>query len=138
VRDARQFGRFFAVGALGFAVDAGGLLALARAGLDPLVARALSFLFATLVTYALNRRWTFGASGLGWWRGWVTYVAATSLGALLNYLAFAGVVAAFGASSPMLLAGTALGSAIGLFFNYALSRRVVFREPRPIDGRSGR
>lgn len=138
VPDLRQFGRFFAVGAIGFAVDAGVVLALSQAGLNPLVARLLSFLVATLATYALNRRWTFGHSGGGWWRGWLTYVGATSLGAALNYAAFAIWIRAFGDEPAMIFAGTALGSAVGLVFNYTLSRRVVFRKDRLPDVRSAR
>lgn len=128
VADLGRFGRFFVVGALGFAVDAAGVITLTLLGLHPLVARVLSFILATIATYSANRRWTFRDRVKGnWMRGWVTYVSATSLGAALNYTTFAAWLAMTDRSPMMILAGTAAGSAVGLLFNYSMSQRVVFR-----------
>ena len=55
------FLRFAAVGAIGFVVDAGVLLALVALGwASPIEGRLISFACAVLVTFELNRRWSFG------------------------------------------------------------------------------
>lgn len=127
----KSFGRFFLVGALGFLVDAGGVVLLSGwLGLVPWLARIPSFLVATVVTYAFHRRWTFGIDPRGGVvRGWLAYIGATSIGALLNYLAFMLWTAAQGSSPAMLFVGTAIGSAVGLAFNYTISSRVIFQRP---------
>ena len=55
--------RFLAVGVVGLSVNIGLLLLLERAGLPLWGALAASLVVATLVTWALNRRHTFAASG---------------------------------------------------------------------------
>jgi putative flippase GtrA len=55
--------RFLAVGGAGLAVDAATFSAAFAAGVPLTVARALSLGLATIVTWRLNRRFTFQASG---------------------------------------------------------------------------
>ena len=55
--------RFLAVGVVGLATNIGLLLLLERAGLPLWAALAVSLVAATLVTWVLNRRHTFSASG---------------------------------------------------------------------------
>lgn len=124
----RRFLRFFAVGALGFVVDAGLTLALSQgAHLHALAARFPAFLAASAVTYALNRCWTFEGRTTTWLRGWSHYLAVTSIGALLNYLTYALTIVLVGTSPRTTLAGVALGSIVGLGFNFTMSDRIVFR-----------
>ena len=125
----KSFARFFVVGGAGFLVDAGGVILLSEwLGLAPWLARIPSFLVATVVTYAFHRNWTFGTDPRGGVvRGWLTYIGATSIGALLNYAAFTLWISAQGSSAAMLFAGTAVGSAVGLAFNYTISSRVIFK-----------
>jgi putative flippase GtrA len=131
----RRFRRFLAVGALGLLVDAGLTLALAaEAGLPPLAARVPAFVLATIVTYALNRRYTFGPGGRerGWLAGWLAYVIATSIGAAINFGVYSGVVVALGPAPVTLLGGVVLGSVIALAFNFTVSQRIIFRPVRPV------
>lgn len=53
---------FAAVGALGFAVDAGILYLLVRSGYGPVVSRFVSASCAITVTWLLNRRYVFRTS----------------------------------------------------------------------------
>lgn len=123
--EAKRFLRFCGVGMVGFMVDAG--LTLASMGLvPPMLGRIPAFLTASLVTYTLNRRLTFGHNG-HFLKGWLHYLMAGIVGVLLNYAAYAATLAAFGTSQIVALLGIALGSAIGLAFNYWASSRLVFR-----------
>jgi putative flippase GtrA len=54
-----QLWRFGLVGCVGAVVDFGSLQLMIRAGVQPDVARAVSFLFGSTVAYLLNRRFTF-------------------------------------------------------------------------------
>jgi putative flippase GtrA len=60
---AAAFSRFLGVGLVGLAVDASIFTAMDLAHVRPEISRAVSLGVATLVTWRLNRRHTFGASG---------------------------------------------------------------------------
>lgn len=124
-----MFSRFLVVGTIGFIVDAGGTLLLAKGlGAPAWFARIPAFVAATWVTYALHRVWTFAARANAQPpRGWFAYIAATSLGALLNYAAYTAVLVALGNSGASIVAGVAVGAVVGLGFNYWMSSRVIFR-----------
>jgi putative flippase GtrA len=57
-----QLSRFVAIGAFSALVDYGSYQGLLALGLDPNVAKAISFILGTTTAYLLNRRFTFGAS----------------------------------------------------------------------------
>jgi putative flippase GtrA len=131
VRQSR-FLRFAAVGAAGFVVDESVLFVMQRfVGLDPLTGRVISILAAMTFTWWGNRNLTFhdhkafGAAAMA--REWMRFVAANLLGALINYASYAALVrfAPAPADNPYL--ATAVGVAIGLLFNFTLSKRLVFR-----------
>jgi len=128
----RRFLRFFLVGALGFVVDAGLTLLLSQGThLHALAARVPAFLVASAVTYALNHSWTFEGHTTAWLRGWIHYLAVTSVGTLLNYLTYGLTLVLLGTAPQTTLAGVALGSIVGLGFNFTLSDRMVFRRKSP-------
>ena len=121
-----QFLRFGVVGGAGFLVDAGVLLAALGLGLDKYSGRALSYLAAVTTTFALNRAWTFRErrAGPGVAAQWARFAALNLVGFAANYGTYAALVA-FTATHPVL--AVAAGSLAGMGFNFALSRRYVFR-----------
>ena len=132
--DLRQsrFLRFAAVGAAGFVVDESVLAVMQRlVGLDPYSARAISIVAAMSFTWWGNRNLTFrehaaeGTAAIA--REWLRFVAANSVGALVNYGTYAALVrfAPWPANNAYL--ATAIGVGIGLLFNFTLSKRLVFR-----------
>ena len=116
------------VGTLGFLADTAVVYAL-RGALGLYGARAVSFLVAVTLTWALNRSWTFrGARPRGSLaQQWALFVAANSSGAALNIATYVVLVAAvpYCAANPVVAVGA--GAVAGMFVNFALSRRVVFR-----------
>jgi putative flippase GtrA len=124
----RQILRYGAVGTLGFAVDAGLLYLLTSKGADPYYARVASFAAALTATWGLNRVWTFqlrGAAGVG--RSYVGYLLVQLMGALTNYLVYAGVLQVIAPTPGHAVFALACGSALGLAVNFTGARMVFAR-----------
>jgi putative flippase GtrA len=123
-----QFLRFGVVGTAGFLMDSAVLLAMLALGAGPYAGRVLSYLAAASLTFALNRAWTFrSAAKAPVARQWGRFVALNLLGFVANYGTYAAALAA----SPLVAAypvlGVAAGSIAGMFINFAVSHRFVFR-----------
>ena len=125
-----QFVKFGLVGVVGFGVDVGVLkLGMLVFGFGPYSARALSFCAAVFTTWICNRSFTFrGQRGGSASREGLTFLLVCCGGFVLNY----GTYAALVASVPFILhhpeGGVAAGSLAGMFFNFGLSKKLVFRD----------
>jgi putative flippase GtrA len=123
-----HFVKFSLVGVVGFVIDSGVLVLLLMAGLDPLGGRVCSYLVAASGTWYCNRRFTFrdrrSAAGT---RQWLGFLAANSIGAMVNYGTFAALVLTVPTVAVHPVIGVAAGSIMGLACNFTLSRALVFR-----------
>jgi len=118
-----SFFRFCLVGAVGFLVDAGLLMALIEAGaLEPIPARVVSILVA--VTWLLNRLLTFRSDDPRYLFEWSRYALINGIGALVNYGCYVACLLLIPGISPLL--ALAVGSAVALIVNYLGSRHFVF------------
>ena len=119
---------FSLVGAAGFVVDAAIVWALTSSGANAIIAQAIAFAVAVTVTWLLNRQFTFAQhASPNRLREWMHYVAANSLGAVVNngvYVLLVLMVVIF-SKEPVL--AVAAGSLAGLVFNFTASRAWVFR-----------
>jgi putative flippase GtrA len=124
-----QFVRFCIVGAIGFCVDTSILLSLVRLyGVDPYVARVVSYLVAATGTWALNRQFTFDSrSASRLHHEWARYISVNAIGGGVNYLAYALSVWSLALAGHQLILGVAVGAAMGLAVNFTASRYLVFR-----------
>lgn len=125
----REFIAFCGVGTIGFIVDAGLIQLLAGAWKwDPYLARILTYLCAATVTWSLNRSITFRhAKGADWRSQWSRYVVVNAVGAGINYLAFAATLLVSQTAHSYPALAVAVGSIVGLAFNFTLSKAVVFK-----------
>lgn len=127
-----RIARFGVVGGVGFAVDAGVLMALLALELaNPYVARCLSFPPAVLVTWWLNRSFVFEsaadsvrAKGSEYGR----YFAVQFIGVLINFAVYSGCIyfLPFFQSWPIL--ALVVGSGVAMLFNYIGADAWVFRK----------
>jgi putative flippase GtrA len=117
--------RFLAVGCAGLALDAGLFSALVFEGVPESLARAASLGAATLLTWRLNRRFTFGDSRRlqPFEGGWYVAVALGAQG--LSYLIFL-TLRTLMPDLPA-LAALLIGAVAATAFSYSGQRFLTFR-----------
>ncbi len=122
-----QFFRFGVVGGFGFVVTTAVLYAT-RPWVGNYAAIIPAFLVAATGNWALNRLWTFRGRGTqSAFREWAMFLAANLVGMALNAATYWTLISlsALCAANPVI--ALAVGTLVGLFANFTLSRRVVFR-----------
>ncbi len=135
----RQGSAFLVVGAIGFLVDAGTYNVLVFWGGDgvlnqaPLLAKIMSILVATVVTYFGNKWWTFAhKQGGSPAREYLLYTVfnVVAIGLQLGCLGFSRYVLHL--SSPLAdnISGTLIGQIVAVVFRYWAYDTFVFAESR--------
>jgi putative flippase GtrA len=121
--------RFGIVGAIGFLIDSSILYLLTRNGMNPLVARCVSFPIALGTTWLLNSRWTFTADQARLPRSdqRMRYAGTQLIGLIINYTTFAVALRLLGSTSLHAVLALAIASVLAMLFNFAGARYFVFR-----------
>lgn len=123
----QQFLRFGTVGLAGFCVDVA-CVYLLRDWSGLFWAGLVAYLAAASTTWALNRVWTFaGAARGGLVRQWLLFLAANGVGFVLNRGTFTLLIALVPLCERQPVFAILAGTLLGMFANFSLSRRVVFR-----------
>jgi len=113
------------VGGTGFVVDAVLLTAFVATGLaGPLVARVFSIALAGLVTWQLNRNFTFAPSGDSQMAEAARYGGIVVAASVVNYLIYAGLMLAIQGLEPLI--ALILSSIGAMGFSYIGYDRFVF------------
>jgi putative flippase GtrA len=122
-----QFLRFGVVGAVGFLVDTATVYAVRdRWGLYG--AGLAGYVTAASSNWVLNRVWTFRGQGSGpAHRQWAMFMVTNLGGFVLNRGTYAVLVTFVAAAAQQPVIAVAAGAVAGLFVNFTLSRRLVFR-----------
>ena len=121
-----QLVQFLTVGGLGTLVNLLLLTLLLRLGLAARSAVAAAIALSMVFNFVLNRRFSFGESRReGWLRQFMGFMAACSVGALINYAVTLLLMGRAAALRPQLAA--LLGIAAATAFNFVASRYLVFR-----------
>ncbi len=83
---------------------------------------------AASVNWLFNRLWTFRGQGAGpAHRQWLKFLLANMVGFVLNRGTYALMVTYVAAAAAQPVLAVAAGSVVGMFVNFDLSRRLVFR-----------
>lgn len=123
-----KFPAFFMVGGVGFAVDAIVLMVLVHGyGWGEYTGRLLSCMASVTSTWLLNSNFVFASGKVtDRRREYVRYLGLQGVTATINYSVYAVCLI----SSPVMLKwpvlGVAVGSAVGLVFNFLGARNYVF------------
>jgi putative flippase GtrA len=121
---------FGLIGGVGFIVD-GGILTILSSwfGANVYAARAISFPIATVVTWYLNRTFTFKTHAKPniSKEEYVRYLVVQIGGALLNLAVFIILIQFFTWMNKLPITPLAVGAVFGMIFNYTFSRIWVFK-----------
>ncbi|WP_239187484.1 GtrA family protein [Candidatus Nitrotoga sp. HW29] len=122
---------FGVVGAVGFVVDAFLLTVLTiQFGWDVLPSRTGSFACATVVTWSLNRMFTFSRpvsrEPQARKKEYFLYLTVQVVGAALNFVVFFALIEWNPVLRQMPIIPLAGGAVIALVFNFTMSRKFVF------------
>jgi dolichol-phosphate mannosyltransferase len=121
-----QLAQFLFVGGMGTVVNLVALTLFIKMGM-PVRAGVAAAIFASMCfNFVLNRRFSFSAARhRAWPRQFVSFIAASSVGALINYGVTVVLLHRIPDMRPQMAA--LIGIAIGTGFNFAASRYLVFR-----------
>lgn len=124
---ALDFLRFGTVGAVGFTVETAVVYA-SRAAIGLYWGGVVAYLVAASCNWLINRLWTFRGRGAGpMHRQWALFLAANAVGFAANRGAYFALIT----FSPLAFDHPVLaifaGTLSGMFLNFHLSRRIVFR-----------
>jgi putative flippase GtrA len=122
-----QFVKFGAVGLSGLIIDTATVYAL-RGSLGLYGAGIVAYVVAASVNWLLNRIWTFRGRGSGpAHHQWGRFMLANLVGFALNRGTYALLVTFVPIAAAQPVIATSAGSVAGMFVNFYLSRRMVFR-----------
>jgi putative flippase GtrA len=126
----REIISFAAVGTAGFVLDAAIVWALINyAAITPMPAKLMAFPFAVTLTWFLNRNNTFkDRKQSNYLKEWIKYIQVNSIGAITNNVSFIILVAKNDYLYQQPIIAVALGSIIGMIFNFLGSKFWVFNE----------
>ena len=122
-----EFFRFGVVGTLGFVWDT-----MTVYGLAPFVGLYVAgigaYFVAASANWLLNRIWTFRGRSTGRpARQWVRFLIANLAGFALNRGVYVALIAGSAEARAAPVLAVAAGSVAGMFVNFVLSRRYVYR-----------
>lgn len=116
--------KFAVVGGTGFVTDAAVLTALHNGlGLDPYSARVVAIIVATIVTWRLNRAFTFGASRHGQGHEALRYGLVAAFASSVNWLVYAACIYFLGL---LPLVALVIGVAVAMFVSFTGYDKFVF------------
>jgi len=122
-----EFMMFAVVGVIGLVVDTATVYGL-RFWLGLYGAGLAAYGTGATTTWLFNRLWTFRGKGAGpAHRQWARFLAANALGFVLNRGAYALMVTFVPLAAAQPVIATSAGAIAGMFVNFNLSRRIVFR-----------
>ncbi len=122
-----QFMMFGTVGLIGLVIDTATVYAL-RGWIGLYGAGLAAYATGATGTWVFNRLWTFRGQGSGpAHHQWARFLAANSFGFTLNRGTYFALVTFLPIAARQPVIATSAGAIAGMFVNFNLSRRMVFR-----------
>lgn len=122
----KKCARFIAVGAIGFAIDAGLLWTITtKENVNPYSARLISFSSALIITWILNSSFTFKTRKANKKKQFNSYIAVQAISFGLNYSMYSGIVW-LNWSAP--LVALVVAALVSMVFSFCAMNLWVFRD----------
>lgn len=134
----KQLFKFGAFAIVGFAIEASVLALLTHgAGMNPYLARFPAWFTKILVTWPLNRKWTFrGERSAHLGREFAKYAGSQATGASSNFAVYMAVLALW-KNIPTPVLALFIGALLGFAINFTLSKVWVFRKGKKAEDHKG-
>jgi len=125
-----KFLLFGIVGAIGFIVDVTVLYSFIYIfGLNYLLSRVFSYLFAATTTWYLNRNITFiESNSSNPFKEWIHFLIANSIGGVINFTVYTVTILYIPKTIFSPFIGVALGAISGMVFNFFISKNFIFKK----------
>lgn len=117
----KTIGKFIIAGGVGFIVDFSLLSLMLWIGLDPITGRLVSFSFAVITTFFVNKNYTFKSEG-NIFKQFQKYLLGSLFGLGVNWTAYSLFLAY---SSPQI--SLIIASALAMIVNFAFYKFIVFK-----------
>lgn len=129
-----QFLRFALIGAIGFALDGGGLMLLTEwFDADPIASRFATFSIAVVTTWRLNRRYAFTSGGRRLLAEFGTYLGVQGFGFLCNLAVYSVAVLFLPHPLNIPIVALVIAAGVGLLANFLGLKHLVFIRPDEKD-----
>ena len=129
-----QFFRFALIGAIGFALDGGGLMLLTEwFEADPIASRFATFSIAVVTTWRLNRRYAFTSGGRRLLAEFCTYLGVQGFGFLCNLAVYSVAVLFLPHPLNIPIVALVIAAGVGLLANFLGLKHLVFIRPDESD-----
>lgn len=127
----KELAFFGFAGTLGFLADSGALY-LVKDYLGLYSARLVSFFFAVIITWLVNRNLTFRSkpSNLSIFQEFIKYLGMMSIGGLINYSTYAFLIFKFEIINIYPIIAVAAGSITGMAANYAQMKYLLYKNQK--------
>lgn len=122
-----QLIRFIITGCMSAVVDYGLLLLLSHFGVDPTVAKGISFICGTITAYMINRRWTFQAEPSRKRLIAVIILYAVTFGLNVGIFHVTYMATLFLGHFWAKTIGFVIGQGVATLVNFVVQRTVIFR-----------
>lgn len=119
---------FLIVGTIGFIVDAGITHILAKEiGFYPIIARVPAIAIAVIVTFLLNKIFTFKAGNQNWAKAFGAYITAQAASQAVNFMIYTLLIWSSAAMQNQPAIAVAIGSIAAMSLTFILSKFWVFK-----------
>ena len=127
----KKFFKFAIIGTIGFVVDATILLIFVNIlNIEIYISRIASFCCAVLITWLLNRKFTFDLSSINMKKSkeYIYYFIIQFIGVLINYTIFIILINQYLILKQNLIIPLAIASIIAMFFNFYMLKIKLYKQ----------
>ncbi|WP_376711116.1 GtrA family protein [Pseudochrobactrum lubricantis] len=117
----KTVGKFIIAGGVGFFVDFSLLNMMLWLEFGPITGRLISFSFAVMATFFINRKYTFNSIG-NFFRQFQKYLLGSLLGVCINWIIYSLCLSYFLPSMSLIIA-----SALAMIVNFIFYKFIVFK-----------
>ena len=125
---SKKFIKFLIIGGIAFFIDAGVLQGLVNfLNVDPYSARFISFTYAVIFTWLMNRKYTFSIIFSPSLQEFIKYLATQSIGLAINFTIYSLCILSINLAADYPILALIPATGLALIFNFLSMKKIVFK-----------